>query len=111
VFCLDERSRLDCWQLSGQVLRSVDTLFPGKAARVSPTEYAMCSQAWEIAVEDDGEWFEVLAWGVFTDKIVRHLGGNPEVHTAMGVGYGLERVAMLRYGIDDIRKVETSKVA
>jgi len=49
--------------------------------------------------------------GVFTDKIVRHLGGNPEVHSAMGVGYGLERVAMLRYGIDDIRKVETSKVA
>jgi RNA polymerase sigma factor (sigma-70 family) len=111
VFCLDERSRLDRWELSGQVLRSVDTLFPGKAARVSPTEYAMCSQAWEIAVEDDGRWFEVLAWGVFTDKIVRHLGGNPEVHTAMGVGYGLERVAMLRYGIDDIRKVERARVA
>jgi RNA polymerase sigma factor (sigma-70 family) len=111
VFCLDERSRLDPWQLSGQVLRSVHTLFPGKAARVSPTEYAMCSQAWEIGIEDDGRWFEVLAWGVFTDKIVRHLGGDPAVHTAMGVGYGLERVAMLRYGIDDIRKVERARVA
>jgi RNA polymerase sigma-70 factor (ECF subfamily) len=111
VFCLDERSRLDPWQLSGQVLRSVDALFPGRAARVSPTEYAMCSQAWEIAIEDDGRWFEVLAWGIFTDKIVRHLGGNPDVHAAMGVGYGLERVAMLRYGIDDIRKVERARVA
>jgi RNA polymerase sigma factor (sigma-70 family) len=111
VFCLDEQSRLDPWQLSGQVLRSVDALFPGKVARVSPTEYAMCSQAWEIAIEDDGRWFEVLAWGVFTDKIVRHLGGDPRLHRAMGVGYGLERVAMLRYGIDDIRKVERARVA
>ena len=35
VFCLDERTRLDRWELSGQVLRSVDVLFPGRAARVS----------------------------------------------------------------------------
>ena len=30
---------------------------------------------------------------------------------AVGVGYGLERLAMLRYGIDDIRKVEAARVA
>ena len=53
----------------------------------------------------------MLAWGVFTDKIVKHLGGNPSVHTAVGVGYGLERLAMLRYGIDDIRKIEVASVA
>ena len=52
-----------------------------------------------------------LSRGVFTDKIVRHLGGNPSVHAAIGVGYGLERCAMLRYGIDDIRKVERARVA
>ena len=32
-------------------------------------------------------------------------------HVAFGVGYGLERLAMLRYGIDDIRKVEAARVA
>jgi len=53
----------------------------------------------------------VLAWGVFTDKIVRHLGGDPQLHTAVGVGYGLERLAMLRYGIDDIRKIDMASVA
>jgi RNA polymerase sigma factor (sigma-70 family) len=111
VFCFDERGRLDPWYLTGQVMRSVDALFPGRSARVTPTEYAMCSQAWEIAIEDDGRWFEVLAWGVFSDKIVTHMGGDPARHTAMGVGYGLERVAMLRYGIDDIRKVERARVA
>jgi phenylalanyl-tRNA synthetase alpha subunit len=29
----------------------------------------------------------------------------------VGVGCGLERLAMLRYGIDDARKIETAKVA
>ena len=40
-----------------------------------------------------------------------HLGGDPTRHTAMGVGYGLERFAMLRYGIDDIRKIDVARVA
>ena len=71
----------------------------------------MCSRAWEIEVDDDGEWVEVLAFGVFTDRIVSHLGGDPTRHIAMGVGYGLERFAMLRYGIDDIRKIDVARVA
>jgi phenylalanyl-tRNA synthetase alpha subunit len=48
---------------------------------------------------------------VFADRIVEHLGGDPARHTAIGVGYGLERLAMLRFGIDDIRKVEAARVA
>jgi phenylalanyl-tRNA synthetase alpha chain len=71
----------------------------------------MCSQAWELKVEDNGRWFEVLAWGVFTDRIVTHLGADPSRYTAIGVGYGLERLATLRYGIDDIRKMDISRVA
>ncbi len=111
VLCLDERSRLDPWQITGQVLQAVNLLYPGRQIKIVPTSYAMCAQAWEIEVEDDGRWFEVLAWGQFTDKIVAHLGGDPARHTAVGVGFGLERLAMLRYGIDDIRKIEISSVA
>ncbi len=111
ALCLDERSRFDPWRMTGHVLQSVDLLFPGRAVKVVPTQYKMCTQAWELEVEDEGRWFEVLAWGIFTDKIVKHLGGDPAVHTAVGVGYGLERLAMLRYGIDDIRKIEVASVA
>ncbi len=108
---LDDRSRLDPWKASALVLQSVDQLFPGRTVKIVPTQYQMCSQSWELEVEDDGRWFEVLAWGVFTDRIVDHLGGDPARHTAIGVGYGLERLAMLRYGIDDIRKIDVAHVA
>ena len=111
VLWLDDRQQLDAWQMTGRVLRSVDQLFPGRTIKIVPTQYQMCSQSWEIEIEDDGRWFEVLAWGVFSDRIVRHLGGDPERQLAVGVGYGLERLAMLRYGIDDIRRVEVASVA
>jgi phenylalanyl-tRNA synthetase alpha chain len=71
----------------------------------------MCRQAWELEIDHHGQWYEVLAWGVFADRIVEHLGGDPARHTAIGVGSGLERLAMLRFGIDDIRKVEAARVA
>jgi RNA polymerase sigma-70 factor (ECF subfamily) len=111
VLFLDEGGRLDPWRVTGQVLRSIDLILPGRAVKIVPTQYPMCRQAWELEVEDDGRWSEVLAWGIFTDRIVRHLGGNPDLHTAVGVGYGLERLAMLRYGIDDIRKIDVASVA
>ena len=97
--------------MTAKVLQSLDRLLPGRAVKIVPTEYPMCKQAWELEIEDDGHWSEVLAWGVFTDKIVRHVGGNPDIHTAVGVGYGLERLAMLRYGIDDIRKIDVTSAA
>jgi len=111
VFWLDDRERLDPWQMTGRVLQSVDRVLPGRAVKVVPMDYPMCRQAWELEVEDDGQWVEALAWGVFTDRIVSHLGGDPARHIAVGVGYGLERVAMLRYGIDDARKIEVASVA
>jgi len=111
VLWLDDRARLDAWQMTGRVLQSVDRLFPGRICKIVPTQYQMCSQSWEIEIDDDGRWFEVLAWGVFSDRIVRHLGGDPSRHIAVGVGYGLERLAMLRYGIDDIRRIEVASVA
>lgn len=111
VFCLDERSRLDKWQVMSVVLKSVEATMPDLPVRLSPTTYPMCQEAWDVDVERDGHWWEVIAVGVFTDRVVAHLGADPATHTAVGAGYGLERLAMLRYGIDDIRKMDVSHVA
>jgi RNA polymerase sigma-70 factor, ECF subfamily len=110
VFWLGDRSEVDAWKMTTLVLQSVDAVLPGSTVRIVPTKYAMCSQAWELEVEMDGQLHEVMAWGVFTDRIVRHLGADPARHVAVGAGYGLERLAALRYGIDDIRKIDSATV-
>ena len=111
VFWLGDRNDVDAWKMTTLVLQSVDAVVPGSTVRIVPTKYAMCSQAWELEVEHDGQLHEVMAWGVFTDRIVRHLGADPARHVAVGAGYGLERLAALRYGIDDIRKIDSATVA
>jgi phenylalanyl-tRNA synthetase alpha chain len=108
---MDERPGLDRWIVTSRVLQSADALFPGRQLKIVPTEFPMCAHAWELEVDNDGRWVEALVWGVFTDRVVRHLGGDPARHTAIGVGHGLERLAMLRHGIDDIRKIDGARVA
>jgi RNA polymerase sigma-70 factor, ECF subfamily len=107
---VDDRAEVDVWRFTGQVLQSVNALLPGSTMRIVPTSYPMCKEAWELDVERNGDWTEVLAWGVFTDKIVSHLGADPSRVTAVGAGFGLERLAMLRFGIDDMRKLEVASV-
>jgi RNA polymerase sigma-70 factor (ECF subfamily) len=110
VLWLDDRERLDPWSVTGKVLHSMHLLLPERTVKIVPTRYPMCTQAWELEVEDDGRWFEVVAWGVFTDQVVRHLGGDPARHLVVSAVYGLERLAMLQFGIDDIRKVDVARV-
>lgn len=112
VLCLDDRAGLNPWEVTAQVLQSVNALFPGRTVKIVPTRYTMCREAWELEVEeDDGGWFEIMAWGIYSDRIVRHLGADPARHVAVGIGYGLERLAMLRHGIDDIRRMEAARIA
>jgi RNA polymerase sigma factor (sigma-70 family) len=110
VLWIDKTEHVDAWRLAGEVLQSVELLIPGSTVRIVPTKYPMCTQAWDLEVELDGNWNEVLAWGTYTPSIVRSLGANPDLVSAVGVGYGLERLAMLRYRIDDVRKIELAKI-
>jgi RNA polymerase sigma factor (sigma-70 family) len=110
VLWVDRHDRLDQWDFAGRVLRSVEVLVPGAVTRIVPTEYPMCRQAWELGIERHGTSLEVLAWGIYNDAIVRHLGGDPARDIAVGLGCGLERLAATRYDIDDIRRIELAKV-
>lgn len=100
---------LDSWRFIGSVLRSIDAALPGVATRISPTEYPFCSRAWKIDVEDDDRWVEIMALGQYAPFVVQAMQGDPDRVAAFGAGYGLERMACVRFGIDDIRKVEDAR--
>jgi len=48
-------------------------------------------------------WLEVLGCGMVHPNVLRSVGIDPERHTGFAFGMGVERLAMLRYGVDDLR--------
>jgi phenylalanyl-tRNA synthetase alpha chain len=58
--------------------------------------------AWQ---QPDGStrWLEVLGCGMVHPNVLRNVGIDPERYTGFAFGLGVERFAMLRYGVDDLR--------
>jgi phenylalanyl-tRNA synthetase alpha chain len=48
-------------------------------------------------------WLEILGAGMINPRIFEMAGYDPDQYTGFAFGMGIERVAMLKYGIDDIR--------
>lgn len=62
----------------------------------------ICSGAGCRVCKNTG-WLEVLGCGMVHPEVFRHVGIDPERYTGYAFGAGLERLAMLRYGVDDLR--------
>ncbi len=50
-----------------------------------------------------GRWMEILGSGMVDPNVLTNVGVDPERYTGYAFGMGVERMAMLRHGIDDIR--------
>jgi len=48
-------------------------------------------------------WLEILGCGMVDPEVFKHVGINPEIYQGFAFGMGIERIAMLKYGIDDLR--------
>ena len=49
------------------------------------------------------DWLEIAGCGMVHPQVFENVGYDPEVWTGWAFGFGIERIAMLRYGINDIR--------
>ena len=51
----------------------------------------------------EGKWQEILGCGMVHPNVLRNAGVDPEEFTGYAFGMGVERLAMLRYGVKDLR--------
>jgi phenylalanyl-tRNA synthetase alpha chain len=58
--------------------------------------------AWQQA-DGSTRWLEVLGCGMVHPNVLRSCGIDPERYTGFAFGLGVERFAMLRYGVNDLR--------
>ena len=52
---------------------------------------------------DKGKWLEILGCGMVHPNVLNMAGVDPEEFTGYAFGIGIERLAMLRYGVNDLR--------
>ncbi len=57
----------------------------------------------ELKIGNSGDWLEVLGCGMVHPNVLRNCGVDPERYQGFAFGMGVERLAMLKYGIPDLR--------
>ena len=58
-----------------------------------------------------GEWLEMLGCGMLHPNVLKAAGIDPTKYQGFAWGGGLERLVMLKYGIEDLRHFESGKLA
>ena len=77
--------------------------------RFRPSYFPFTEPSAEVDIawkQPDGssKWLEVLGCGMVHPNVLRNVGLDPEQYRGFAFGLGVERFAMLRYGVDDLRK-------
>jgi phenylalanyl-tRNA synthetase alpha chain len=68
-----------------------------------------CSRAGgELKIGAGGDWLEILGCGMVHPQVLRNCGLDPDEYQGFAFGMGIERVAMLKYGIPDLRTMYDS---
>ncbi len=78
------------------------------AMRFRPSYFPFTEPSAEVDIawqQPDGStrWLEVLGCGMVHPNVLRNVGIDPERYTGFAFGMGVERLAMLRYGVEDLR--------
>ncbi len=71
--------------------------------RFRPSFFPFTEPSAEIDMKLKGRWLEISGSGQVHPQVVRNFGLDPEKFIGFAFGSGLERLTMLRYGIDDLR--------
>ncbi|MFP8966035.1 phenylalanine--tRNA ligase subunit alpha [Pokkaliibacter sp. CJK22405] len=95
--------------LKGTVERFLKVFFEKDdlAVRFRPSYFPFTEPSLEVdigyTVDGKQRWLEVMGCGMVHPKVFEYVGIDPEVYTGFAFGMGVERLAMLRYGVRDLR--------
>ena len=72
--------------------------------RFRPSYFPFTEPSAEVdLLSKDNQWLEILGCGMVHPKVLTNLGIDNEIYNGYAFGMGVERLAMLKYGINDIR--------
>ncbi|QQG51266.1 MAG: phenylalanine--tRNA ligase subunit alpha [Candidatus Saccharibacteria bacterium] len=100
-------------------LRSFFEVYYGQKLKIKtqPAYFPFVEPGLEFAIEKPaalggkpGEWLEMLGCGMIHPNVLRAADIDPEKYRGFAWGGGIERLVMLKYGIEDLRHFESAKL-
>lgn len=73
--------------------------------RIRPSYFPFTEPSIEIDIKWQGnKWLEIMGAGMVHPNVLRNCGIDPDVYQGFAFGFGWDRLAMLKYNLNDIRK-------
>lgn len=90
--------------LKGVLLDLLKHLFGSDVEmRMRPSYFPFTEPSAEVDIRWGENWLEILGCGMVHPNILQNVGIDPEEYSGFAFGIGMDRLAMLRYGINDLR--------
>lgn len=92
-------------ELKGLIHEFLQVFFGKKlSVRFRPSYFPFTEPSAEVDIlADNGKWLEVMGCGMVHPKVLTNCGIDPDQYQGFAFGMGIERFAMLYYGINDLR--------
>ncbi|MEN9205758.1 MAG: phenylalanine--tRNA ligase subunit alpha [Thermostichales cyanobacterium BF4_bins_65] len=94
--------------MKGTLQAFLNQLLGEREYRFRPSYFPFTEPSAEMDVRFGSRWLEIFGCGMVDPAVFQAVGYDPERVTGFAAGIGVERMAMLLYGIDDIRQLYTS---
>ena len=79
--------------------------------RIRPSYFPFTDPSIEIDMKwRNGKWLELMGAGMVHPNVLRNCGINPDEYQGFAFGFGWDRLAMLKYGLNDIRQFYDSDI-
>jgi phenylalanyl-tRNA synthetase alpha chain len=90
------------FEVSGVTLRFRPSFFPFTEPSMEVDVQCDRSGA-EVKIGQGSDWLEILGCGMVHPNVLRNCGLDPDVYQGFAWGMGIDRLAMLKYGMSDLR--------
>ena len=91
--------------LKGLIYELLHELFDGvQDIRFRPSYFPFTEPSAEVDIKDsNGDWLEILGCGIINPIVLENCNIDSSKYSGLAFGLGIERIAMLKYGVNDIR--------
>jgi phenylalanyl-tRNA synthetase alpha chain len=79
--------------------------------RFRPSYFPFTEPSAEVDIlSEDGKWLEILGCGIVNPVVLDNCDIDSKIYNGLAFGLGVERIAMLKYGVSDIREFYKSNL-